>query len=209
MNHVDLLGDSIFDNGAYVEQGQPDVIRQVRAKLPQDWRASLCAKDGATLAVTRQQLRNLPVDASDLVISAGGNDALGASDILFESVRTVAEAMVKLSAIREQFSAEYAAMLDIAMKRELPTTVCTIYRGQADDELQQRVNETALSIFNDVITREAFERRLPVIDLRLICNEPDDYANPIGPSSKGGEKIAAAIVNVVTRTAPKSLVYTG
>jgi hypothetical protein len=33
MNHIVLLGDSIFDNAAYVAGG-PDVVRQVRDNLP-------------------------------------------------------------------------------------------------------------------------------------------------------------------------------
>jgi hypothetical protein len=210
MNHVVLLGDSIFDNGAYVERGQPDVIQQVRARLPQDWQASLWASDGATISRTRLQLRNLPANATNLVISVGGNDALLASHVLFESVRTVAEATVKLSAIRDQFVAEYAAMLDMVMERNLATAVGTIYRGRADDEMQQHVNETALAVLNDVITREAFARGLALIDLRLICHEPWDYANPIEPSARGGEKIAAAIVEVVTghSNLPRSQVFT-
>ena len=48
-------------------------------------------------------------------------------------------------------------------------------------------------MFNDVILRVAFEHHLPVIDLRLVCNEPADYANPIEPSGRGGRKIALAI----------------
>ena len=32
--HIVLLGDSIFDNGAYVRRGEPDVVRQLRARLP-------------------------------------------------------------------------------------------------------------------------------------------------------------------------------
>lgn len=35
------------------------------------------------------------------------------------------------------------------------------------------------------------------IDLRLTCNEPQDYANLIKPSFAGGEKIVNAIMNVV------------
>jgi hypothetical protein len=211
MRNLILLGDSVLDNGAYVQRDQPDVIQQVRARLPPESRASLLANDGATINMTRLQLRNVPADATALVISAGGNDALLASYVLFESVRTVAEAMLKLAAIRDQFATEYASMLDVAMERKLPTAVCTIYDGRADDEMQQRVNMTALSVFNDTIICEAFKRVLPVIDLRLICNEPDDYANPIEPSALGGEKIAAAIVNLVTRngTAPGSMVFTG
>jgi hypothetical protein len=209
MYHIALLGDSIFDNAAYVP-GQPDVIQQVRARIPTKWSASLLARDGAVTREVRNQLRNLPSDTSNIVISVGGNDALNAAHVLFDSVRSVAEALVKLSAVQEKFATEYRAMLDAVMERQLPTAICLIYDGCADSEMQQRVNTTALSMFNDVITREAFRRGLPVIDLRLVCGEPDDYANPIEPSSKGGEKIAAAIVNVATRnsTVPKSLVYT-
>jgi hypothetical protein len=42
----------------------------------------------------------------------------------------------------------------------------------------------------------ASEEALTVIDLRLVCNEPRDYANPIEPSSHGGAKIAKAILRV-------------
>jgi hypothetical protein len=55
----------------------------------------------------------------------------------------------------------------------------------------------ALSIFNDCIIREAFTFGLPLIDLRLICNEDKDYSNPIEPSVHGGEKINNAILQVV------------
>jgi hypothetical protein len=34
---------------------------------------------------------------------------------------------------------------------------------------------------------------VPLLDLRLICDEDSDYANPIEPSVQGGEKISAAI----------------
>src|SRR4051812_3797588 len=42
MGHVVLLGDSIFDNAAYVG-GRPAVIDQVRAGLPDGWHATLNA----------------------------------------------------------------------------------------------------------------------------------------------------------------------
>lgn len=48
-------------------------------------------------------------------------------------------------------------------------------------------------MFNDRITRAAFSNGLALIDLRLICNEERDYANPIEPSVAGGEKMSAAI----------------
>jgi hypothetical protein len=197
MNHVVLLGDSIFDNKAYVQRGQPDVVAQVRAKLPQGWQATLCAVDGAVTRNVEGQLRTVPADASHLIVSAGGNDALGNSGILREGARSVAEVMGRLTNVRDDFARSYRAMLDAVMRLRLPVAVCTIYDARFPDPQEQRLVVTALSIFNDVIMREAFARRLPLIDLRLLCNEPDDYANPIEPSAKGGEKIAGTIAQVV------------
>jgi hypothetical protein len=54
-----------------------------------------------------------------------------------------------------------------------------------------------LTVFNDVIAREAFARGLPLIDLRLVCDRDEDFANPIESSARGGEKIAAAIAAAV------------
>lgn len=51
----------------------------------------------------------------------------------------------------------------------------------------------ALALFNDVITRAVFAYGLDLVDLRLICDDSADYANPIEPSFAGGQKIAEAI----------------
>jgi len=41
---------------------------------------------------------------------------------------------------------------------------------------------------------------LDVLELRLICTEPEDYANPIEPSGQGGLKIARAIARAIGAT---------
>jgi hypothetical protein len=209
MTHVVLLGDSIFDNGVYVRRGEPDVVKQVQARLPQGWRATLCAVDGAVTASVERQMERVPPDASHLVVSAGGNDALRNSGILREQARSVAEVISRFAGVQDEFARSYRAMLDRVLDRRLPTALCTIYDARFPDPQEQRLVVTALSIFNDVITREAFTRRLPLIDLRLICDEPDDYANPIEPSAKGGDKIAAVIAQVVAGNSifPRSQVF--
>src|SRR5687767_239110 len=68
MPHVVLLGDSIFDNAAYIDGGQ-DVITQLRGKLPAGWRATLGAVDGSVMADIGRQLDRLPSDATHLVVS--------------------------------------------------------------------------------------------------------------------------------------------
>lgn len=57
-----------------------------------------------------------------------------------------------------------------------------------------------LSVFNDVIVACAVQRGLAVIDLRFICDAPEDYSplSPIEPSEIGGRKIAGALHRVLT-----------
>lgn len=195
MNHVILLGDSIFDNAVYVPGGPP-VIEQLRAALGRDWQATLLAVDGHVVADVAGQLADVPPDASHLVISAGGNDALGHSGLLTEPARSSAEVFGRLAEVYAAFRGAYRRMLDDVLSRGLPTGVCTVY--DAIPGLPPAA-VAALSVFNDVILREAFARRLPVTDLRLVCTESADYSplSPIEPSVAGGHKIAAAVARLL------------
>jgi hypothetical protein len=198
MGHVVLLGDSIFDNAAYVA-GATDVVRQVRQRLPQGSKATLAAVDGSKSGDVRQQLRHMPADATHLVLSVGGNDALGSNDFLTTPVRSTAEALSGLADIAGEFERGYLVMLADVLARGLPTAICTVYYPSFPDAALQKVAVAGLTVFNDCIVRAAFAHGLPLLDLRLICTEEADYANPIEPSARGGEKIARAIVEYVER----------
>lgn len=196
MSHIALLGDSIFDNRVYVAP-EPDVARQLQVRLGSGWSVTLLAVDGHVASdVAARQLGRLPADASHLVVSVGGNDALGQSFILGEPAGSVAEAVARLADAQARFAADYARMLDAVLQRGIPTAVCTIYDANYP-EPQRRLVVAALALFNDVIFRAAIARGLPVIDLRLVCSEPSDYANPIEPSASGGDKIATAIARLL------------
>jgi hypothetical protein len=195
--HVVLLGDSIFDNGAYT-RGDPDVVSHLRTLLPARWRATLCAVDGATTRTLRGQIARTPDDASHVVLAVGGNDALQHIDLLDLRVASTAEALDIFAARVEEFEADYRAALESVVALGRPTIVCTIYNGNLEPP-RARIARTALAIFNDAIVRSALERELPLIDLRLVCSEPADYANPIEPSGAGGRKVAAAVVSAVRR----------
>jgi lysophospholipase L1-like esterase len=197
MKHIVLLGDSVFDNAAYVAGG-PDVLEQLRERLPAGWRATLRAVDGSVIASIERQLRQLPPEGSHLVISIGGNDALRQAGVLDETARSMADALERLAAIRDEFAQDYGAMLDRVLARGLPTAVCTIYDPRFPDPRRRRSAATGLTVLNDCITRAAFARGLSLIDLRLICDRDEDYANAIEPSVRGGAKIAAAIAALVT-----------
>jgi lysophospholipase L1-like esterase len=193
MTHIVLLGDSIFDNAAYVAGG-PDVVHQLRGILPSGWRATLSALDGAVIADIPLQLQKLPPDATHLVLSIGGNDALGESGLLERKVSSMAEALELITAVRERFRSAYARMLDQVRQRKLPLAACTIYEARFPESVTRRLAATALTALNDAITREIFARDIDCIDLRILCDDDRDFANPIEPSVHGGAKIAKAIL---------------
>jgi hypothetical protein len=197
MTHVVLLGDSVFDNGAYVSGG-PDVVGQLRSVLPPLSRASLAAVDGAVMASVPDQLRRVPSDATHLAISVGGNDALRQAGLLDAPLSSMSDALDRLSAVATDFRSRYAALLNEVAQRGLPTAVCTIYDPRFSEPGRRRQASTALSVLNDAITREAFARGLTLLDLRLICDEDADFANPIEPSVPGGRKIANSIAAFAT-----------
>jgi len=197
MKHIVLLGDSIFDNAAYVGGG-PAVIQQLRAKLPPAWQSTLLAVDGSMAQDVPRQLERLQSDATHLVLSIGGNNALDHVNILSESARSAAEALSRLGEVGERFRQLYHETIRAVLSRNLPTAVCTIYYPNFPDPTLQQIAKTALTIFNDVIIVEAFAAGVPLIDLRLVCSEAEDYANEIEPSSAGGEKITSAILRLVS-----------
>jgi hypothetical protein len=199
MGHVVLLGDSIFDNAAYVGGG-PDVVAQLRAALPADWRATLLAVDGAVATDVQRQLGRLPADATDLVLSAGGNDAPGHAGLLERRARSGGEVLGWFAEAVGGFAQRYRAMLARVAEVAGPgrrVVVCTIYEGNLGGGAQ-RAAATAIGMFDDVIARAARERGWEVLELRDLFREPADYANPIEPSVRGGEKMARAIAALVS-----------
>ncbi len=88
MGHVVLLGDSIFDNAAYVAGGL-DVRTQLQERLLHEWRVTLLAVDGDRTQDVIAQLQRLPHDASHLVVSVGGNDALDHLDFFSQAAHSV------------------------------------------------------------------------------------------------------------------------
>ncbi len=191
MTHVVLLGDSIFDNAVYVPGGTP-VIDHLKSELPAGWEATLRAVDGDVITDVHNQTDLLPDTVTHFVISVGGNDALQELGVISEPVNTVAEALFRFSEIRTVFIKNYRAMLRHVMSFGLPVAVCTIYNnvpGLGD------IEKTALALYNEAILSEASIHGLPIVDLRIICNDAQDYSeiSPIEPSDAGGKEIAVAI----------------
>ena len=138
--------------------------------------------------------KSLPHDS----MSVGGNNAIMNADVLTMPVQLGREVLAALAEISRRFEESYRQTVEACLESRLPLVLCTIYGGCFDDAAYQRMISVALMVFNDVILRVAIKFRLPVIDLRFVCTSREDYANPIEPSSAGGEKIARAIAKLVS-----------
>ena len=126
MNHLVLLGDSIFDNAAYVGNGLA-VIQQVRNQLPDRWNATLLAVDDHTTVDVPRQLSHLPQDLTHIVLSVGGNDALGCISRLEAPVGNVKQGLIALTEIKREFEVNYQELLSRLVALKKPLMVCTIY----------------------------------------------------------------------------------
>jgi lysophospholipase L1-like esterase len=197
MAHIVLLGDSIFDNKSYVGKNGKDVITHLREIVPAGWLATLRAVDGSIIKNVSSQLLEVPKEATHLIVSVGGNDAIMNADVLEMRANSAAEVLSELAGRRETFELNYSEMLRNILSKNLAAALCTIYYPNFPDAAMEKISAAALAVFNDVIIRQAVLNGLPILDLRLICNEAADYANPIEPSDKGGRKIATKIFELI------------
>jgi lysophospholipase L1-like esterase len=204
---IALLGDSIFDNASYTS-GEPDVVSHLNAVLARGGSATLLAVDGATVSGVASQLRRVPDGTTHLVLSVGGNDALRNVDLLSLPVTSSAEALREFAKRIASFERAYRLMLADVAAMKLPVIVCTIYNGALEIDIAS-IARLALALFNDAIMRVAVEHRVDIIELRAICTERSDYANPIEPSGIGGLKIARAIARAVQGAGAVSRVFPG
>ena len=194
--HIALLGDSTFDNHAYVASGA-STIAALDAQLPTGWSATLLAQDGSTIDEVTRQAMQLPSGASHFVVCTGMHDVLGDIGMLAEPAETVAAGLRTAGLVAERFEHRYRRMLRSLRSRRLPLAVCTIGNGNFGDPHLQAVTTTALALFNDAIIRSAWSAHAAIINLRAACDEPEDYATETVPSARGSGKIAEFLANAV------------
>ncbi|MEP4198842.1 MAG: SGNH/GDSL hydrolase family protein [Aliishimia sp.] len=193
--HLVLAGDSIFDNDGYV-LGQAGVIKQLRSSLPKTCSASKIAVDGDCIRHVKDQIAGLPENATDIIISVGGNDARFHSALLKDITKPSNLSDLLIGPLAE-FESDYASMLDAVQGTGLKTYICTIYTAiPFEDPIWRQFAPMAINAFNDVIIAQANARNLPILPLHDVCVEFDDFStvSPIEPSNKGGQKIVDCIV---------------
>ena len=196
--HLVLVGDSIFDNDSYVP-GELGVLAQLRQSLPPGWTASKVAVDGDKIADVSGQLRNLPSDATDLIVSIGGNDALGQSQLL-ELVEVPSDLPLVAAEVLRRFRPSYDSMIYDVKKTGCAVVLSTIYTEiPFTDPKWRHYVPMALAHLNTAILELAEAHQLPVLRIDELCRAPEDFSamSPIEPSAIGGQKLVDGILGLM------------
>lgn len=195
LKNITLAGDSIFDNDGYVPN-EPGVIEQLRSSIPKDWSAMKIAVDGDCIRHVYSRVEDFPDYITDLVLSIGGNDALGYSAALNDA-KSPSDIPGLVAGAAAEFRANYKALLEHLSGLNCKLHVCTIYTAVPfEDPLWRQYVPLALGMFNSIIKEEAAILGVGVIEIDKVCVEDADYskASPIEPSAIGGQKIVDAII---------------
>ena len=227
MNKIYLLGDSIIDNAPYVKKHEKDVESHLKSMFRCDSQIIIKnrAVDGHTMKdLLDNQLSNEGLnEATHIVMSIGGNDLLQnisflqmtskLSEVMDKDARIGKWGARELNPSRNKVFEEtyfeiikpmqekYESIVANLSNYRAKLLLCTVYEGDLvdSDEFSDVIysSKTMLSIFNDVVYRTAQKYNGKVLELRDIFVTPEDYANPIEPSHRGGQKFAKEIVRWV------------
>jgi len=186
ISHAVLLGDALENIDLGLEERERALVPRPR----NPWKLTVIPPEQVLRAAP---VRAIPTDASHVAISLEGGWAVEASGLLRREARSIHEALDTLAAAADEFEAIFSSLVTAALETGLPTAVCTLVPARFPEPSQQRASASALAIFNERIERRACTARLPIVDLRLICDEDADYASETLLSRGGARKVANVV----------------
>ena len=198
---VNLLGDSIIDNKFYVGPHELSVTEHLH-NLNDDVINSIAVDGHTTKDVIHAQLDKLPHYSTHQVLSIGGNDLLQNMYFLKNAEQfTANEVFEQAVGIMAPIKRRYQTIVEKLSLQNSNILLCTVYEGNLlDDSLYSDIafaSQAMVSMLNDIIFSTAATYKVDVLELRNIFTTPEDYANPIEPSHKGGKKLASGIIEWV------------
>ena len=186
IRHLALLGDALQN----IDLGSGEIESALVPRPRNPWKLTVLQ---ALQSLPRGHVREIPEDATHVVISIEGAWAIEASGLLNGGTHTISEALQTLCTAADAFEGVLAGMIAAARETGLPTVVCTLVPARHARPAQHRTASTALAIFNDRVMRRAFAESLSIVDLRLVCDEDGDYASATLLSRAGVCKAANVI----------------
>lgn len=199
VRHIVLFGDAMGDlQRVQQERGPGGLESRLMPNDPDPWKLTLLSADRV---VRRSPTTEIPSDATHIVISIEGNRAIKSSGLLEGAPESYEEALSRLSYAADEFDREIRSLIEAAKASGLPAVICIMFPPHYAEPVYQRAATTALAIFNDRIILRAAEAQMPMVDLRGVCREVEDYANESQLSGTGLRKAAALIWRALQETA--------
>ena len=188
--HVVLLGDALLDAYGSIDKSPGKFEEALLPGTRDQWKISVVSvaeieRAGPALV--------LPKNATHAIIFIEGNYAIEQSGLLHSRPDACAQTLEQLALAADEFERTLERLIHVAKAARLVIMVCTMFQPHYKDPLRQRTASAALAVFNDRVTKRAAEARVAVIDLRLICNDPEDYDKPTQLSKSGLQKAANVI----------------
>jgi len=190
VRHVVLLGDALLEAYSSIDKTPGQFEDALLPGTRNQWKISVVSAAEAEHAGPGMVL---PRDATHAIIFIEGNHAIEQSGLLHSRPGAYGQTLEQLSLAADEFERTLARLIHVAQAARLVIMVCTMFQPNYKDPLRQRTACAALAVFNDRVIKRAAEARASLIDLRLICNEPEDYDQPTRLSQSGLQKAANVI----------------
>jgi hypothetical protein len=188
--HVVLLGDALLDAYSSIDKSPGEFEDALLPGTRDQWTISVVSAAEVERAGTALVL---PGDATHAIIFIEGNHAIEQSGLLHSQPTAYGQTLEQLSLAADEFEHTLERLIHVAQSARLVIMVCTMFQPNHKDRVRQRTACAALAVFNDRVIKRAAEARVSLIDLRLICNEPEDYDNATQLSQSGLQKAANVI----------------
>lgn len=188
--HVVLLGDALLEAYRSIDKAPGKFEDALLPGTRKQWKISVVS---AAKVERAGPALVLPADATHAIIFIEGNYAIEQSGLLHSRPDVYGQTLEQLSLAADEFERTLARLIHVAQSARLVIMVCTMFQPNYKDQVRQRTACAALAIFNDRVIMRAAEAKVAVIDLRLICNEAEDYDKPTQLSQGGLQKAANVI----------------
>jgi hypothetical protein len=188
--HVVLLGDVLLDDYRSIDKSPGKFEEALLPGTHRQWKISVVP--AAEVERAGPSL-SLPSDATHAIIFIEGNHAIEESGLLHSRPDANEHTLEQLALAADEFERTLGRLIHVAQAAQLVIMVCTMFQPRYKNPARQRTACAALAVFNDRVTKRAAEARVALIDLRLICNEDEDYDKPTQLSKSGLQKAANVI----------------
>jgi len=188
--HVVLLGDALLEAYRSIDKTPGKFEDALLPGTRDQWKISVVSAAEVERAGTALVL---PGDATHAIIFIEGNHAIEQSGLLHSQPTAYGQTLEQLSLAADEFEHTLERLIHVAQSARLVIMVCTMFQPNHKDRVRQRTACAALAIFNDRVIMRAAAAKVAVIDLRLICNESEDYDKPTQLSQGGLQKAANVI----------------